>query len=153
MRNFLCAFERIFLGIPSECVAEILQAPQDLHAMIETNPNRGEVFLSLPRLFCRADVPAPHGIRLKPLAYPETQVRALQEYTKLEVPRIVLVTPAVETEADIPPEAIRELPGVIGLLGRLSFLRGVSFTGTKMTAFIDPVLLVSRFIECEARGL
>ncbi|MDR2797495.1 MAG: hypothetical protein LBB80_04060 [Treponema sp.] len=152
MRNFLCAFESIFLGIPSECVVEILQVSQDLHTMIETNPNRGEVFFSLPRLLCRADLPAPHGIRLKPLAYPKTRVRALQEYTGLEVPRIVLVTPAVEREVDIPHEAIRELPGFIGLPG-LSFLRGVSFTDVRMTAFIDPVLLVSRFLEQGDRGL
>ncbi|MDR0722010.1 MAG: hypothetical protein LBF75_04330 [Treponema sp.] len=153
MRNFLCTFERIFLGIPSECVAEILQVSQDMHAMIETNPNKGVVFCSIPRLFGRADLPAPHGIRLKPLAYPKTRMRALQEYAGFEVPRIVLVTPAVETEVDIPHEAIQELPGFIGRQGRLSFLRGVSFTGAKMTAFIDPVLLVSRFLDQRGGGV
>ncbi|MDR2392750.1 MAG: hypothetical protein LBD93_01105 [Treponema sp.] len=150
MKIFLCAFEGIFLGFPSACVAEILQVSRDLQAMIETNPNRGEVFFSLPRLFNRADLPAPHGIRLKPLVYSETLLSALQEYAGIEVPRIVLVTTAVETEVDIPHEAIRELPRFIGLPGKLSFLKGVSFTDTWMTAFIDPVVLVSRFLELGA---
>ncbi|MDR2633391.1 MAG: hypothetical protein LBC51_07185 [Treponema sp.] len=153
MRNFLCTFEGIFLGFPSECVAEIIQVFPDIHALIETKPDKGAVFLSLPRFFCRAAVPAPHGICLKPLAYPETSVGALREYTGLEAPRVVLVTTAVETEADIPPEAIRELPAFIGLPGRLPFLKGVSFTGMRMTAFIDPVLLVSQFLRHRDRGL
>ncbi|MDR3114338.1 MAG: hypothetical protein LBU25_02325 [Treponema sp.] len=152
MKNFLCAFERIFLGIPSECVAELLQVSQAMHTMIETNPSRGEVLFSLPRLLGRAELPAPHGIRLKPLDYPAMLVRALREYAGPEVPRIMLVTPAVETEVDIPHEAIQELPGFIGL-PRLSFFKGVSFSDARMTAFIDPVLLVSRFLEQGDRGL
>jgi hypothetical protein len=146
MRTFLCGFEGIFLGVPSEYVAEIIQVSGDMHAVIESHPIEGQVFFSLPRFFGRADLPAPHGIRLKPLVYPEAQVKVLRGYSETEVPGMVLVTPPVETEVDIPPEAIQQLPGFIRLPGSLPFLQGVSFTGATMTAFIDPVLLVSRIL-------
>ncbi|MDR1031475.1 MAG: hypothetical protein LBL76_11470 [Treponema sp.] len=152
MRTFLCGFEGIFLGVPSECVAEIIQVSGDMHAMIEGKPHKGQVFFSLPRFFCRADLPTPHGIRLKPLAYPEALVKVLGTYTGTEAPGVVLVTPPVETEVDIPPEAIQQLPDFLRLPGSLPFLRGVSFTGATMTAFIDPVLLISRILGSEAHG-
>jgi hypothetical protein len=146
MRTFLCGFEGIFLGVPSECVAEIVQVSEDMHAMIESNPHKGQVFFSVPRFFCRADLPTPHGIRLKPLAYSDALVKVLRSYTGTEAPGVVLATPPVETEEDILPEAILQLPDFLRLPGSLPFLRGVSFTGTTMTAFIDPVLLISRML-------
>ncbi|MDR2397621.1 MAG: hypothetical protein LBD74_02550 [Spirochaetaceae bacterium] len=147
MKFFLCTFDTISLGIPSEVVEEILQVPPELPGLIEMNPIHGDVFLSLPHLCRQGEMLAPHGIRLKPLDYPEGAMETLKAYTGIQSPRIILVTTVVETEVDVPDEAIRELPRFFGISGKLSFLKGLTFTDAKMLACIDPVLLVSRFID------
>ncbi|MDR1956171.1 MAG: hypothetical protein LBQ30_04880 [Treponema sp.] len=143
MKHFVCAFEDILLGIPVAVVAEIIQVPWKVQEMIAVNPPTGEVFCSLPWFFGRADLPAPHGVRFKPLAYPETLFRAINAYGGTEGSGIVIITTSIETELDIPDAAIRQLPG---FMGKLPFLKGVSFSGPTMTAFIDPVALVSRML-------
>ncbi|MDR3342777.1 MAG: hypothetical protein LBT14_08335 [Treponema sp.] len=141
MKFFLFVFEGIAFGMPMGCVAEFIQAPGNSGTLIGASV--GDVFFSIPHFFGKGAVPAPHGIVLKSFPCSQGVTEALRGYAGGEVRHIVLLTTPIEREIDIPDETIRQLPAFLGLPGKLPFLTGVSFTGTTMTAYIDPQALVS----------
>ncbi|MDR3172460.1 MAG: hypothetical protein LBU17_12720 [Treponema sp.] len=152
MKNFIFVFDHLAFGIPAACVAEFVQAPVVLDTLIEADSALGDIFCSIPHFFRKAAVAAPHGIVLKSLPYPEAVIEALHRYAGGKFHRILLLTTPIEREIEVPDETILQLPTFLSLPGKLPFLTGVSFSDTGMTAYLDPVLLVSRIIRDAGGG-
>jgi hypothetical protein len=162
MRYFLCSFDQFSLGVPEDAVAAIMIYPKTVTEMItreeELPPESptgdpsgspagslagrsGDVFFSLPHFFELADKTVRHGIVLK---------------AGEEGPRQVLLVRTVEREADIAPEDMYPLPQLLTAPGKEPFLKGISFAGQTMIAFIEPAALIARILQArmpEERGL
>jgi hypothetical protein len=115
MKFFMCALDTMVLGIPSAAAVRIIPAPRTQDVLCELEGD--DLFISLPVLFGKNSVPAPHGVILKG-----------QKQTILLVPRI-------ETDIDIPDEKIQTLPALIG--ERLSWLNGAYFTKSALVLLLD----------------
>ncbi|MDR2314072.1 MAG: hypothetical protein LBE02_06015 [Spirochaetaceae bacterium] len=117
MKCFICSLDGITLGIPSEPIAQIISAPR-----IQNSPfasENGQEYISLPALFQKESVPAPHGIRLK---------------DRIGRKPLILLVPRIDTDLEIPEEKIHPLPGLIEK--KLPCFSGIFFTEK------DPVLVV-----------
>jgi len=109
MKYFICALEnkKINLGISAKHTQRIIQAAK-IQA-VEYEAESKEIFVSLPALLQQKNTDAPHGIVLK------------TEHKK----RIVLLTPRIDIDLEIPEENISRLPDAfVGLYG---YFRGVCF--------------------------
>jgi hypothetical protein len=121
MKYFMCVLDGMVLGIPSAAVARIIPAPRTQDVLCEIQ--EGELFISLPILFDKNSVTAPHGI-------------ILREGKK----QTILLAPRIETDIDIPEEKIETLPALIG--ERLSWLNGAYFTKSTLVLLLDTVNLL-----------
>ena len=108
MKYFLCAFNTIYLGILSERTERVISVSRKQSCVYETEGN--DAFISLPHLFERADLPAPHGIILK---------------AKNEEKKTILLAPPLDIDLEIPEEDIFSVPKVLG--GKLLYFRGACF--------------------------
>lgn len=176
MRYFLCSFDQFSLGVPEDAVAAIMIYPKTVTEMItreeelppesptggpEGSPagslagRSGDVFFSLPHFFELADKTVRHGIVLKAGMGPEGGRTGLEAAGE-EGPRQVLLVRTVEREADIAPEDMYPLPQLLTAPGKEPFLKGISFAGQTMIAFIEPAALIARILQArmpEERGL
>ena len=100
MKYFICALDtssgRFNLGIPAEQTERIVSVTRTQDVICETENQ--ETFISLPALLRQKDKAAPHGVVLKQ--------RAGQAPDK----KIILLTPKIDVELEIPEENIRGLP-------------------------------------------
>ena len=122
MKYFICALDKINLGIPSEQTERIISVNRIQTAVYETED--GEAFISLPALLKQGGIAAPHGLILK------TGERRPK--------KIILLAPKIDIELEIPEETIRRLPEAFA--GALEFFTGVCFAGSdeNMVLILDP---------------
>ena len=119
MRCFICTFEMIRFGIPAECTEKIIQLSRTQNSLHETIDN--DVLVSLPSLF-RQDFTTLHGLVLK--------------LSILEGKKIILLTPKIEKEIEIPEGSIYGLPDIFS--GPFIFFRGVFFSNENPVFIINP---------------
>ena len=108
MKYFLCAFNEIFLGIPSEHVERIITVFRTQSSVCETEDQT--VYISLPLLFGNPKHPAPHGIVLK---------------SANEERKTVLLAPPLDIDLEIPEEDLYTVPETFSEL--LRYCRGACF--------------------------
>ena len=113
MKYFLCAFDRIFLAIPSDCAERIIPVSEIPLPPIEDGSSgvgKRELLISLPHLFGRPEFPAPHGIVLK---------------SEIARKKAILLVPPIDVDIDIAQNEIHSIPISIGRV--LSFCEGIFF--------------------------
>jgi len=126
VRYFVCAVEKVSLAIPADQIERIIPAARVQTRVYETEND--EAFISVPALLKQADLAAPHGLVLKS--------GSAGSGTK-----IILLTPKIDTDLEIPEESIRGLPGVF--TGVFSFFSGAYFNGgPNVILILDPRKLV-----------
>ena len=108
MKYFLCALNAVYLGIPSECTERVISVTRDQSSVCEAEGQN--TFISLPILFGRADLTAPHGIVLKSVN---------------EERKTVLLVPPVDIDIEIPEENIHSVPKAFSEL--LRYCKGSCF--------------------------
>ena len=127
MKYFICALDKMFIGIPAQQTERIISVTRKQDAPRETENN--EVFISLPALLKQKETTAPHGIVLK---HTESQPP--------DAPRTTLLTPKIDAELEIPNEEIRGLPEVLG--GSYRYFRGAYCNGQKVILILNPEKLL-----------
>ncbi|MDR2072624.1 MAG: hypothetical protein LBP60_04225 [Spirochaetaceae bacterium] len=118
MKCFICSLDEITLGIPSKPIAQIISAPRVQDALFASE--NGEGYISLPVLFQKESVPAPHGIRLKDRGNGGS---------------LVLLVPRIDTDMEIPEEEIRSLPDLVEK--KLPCFSGVFFSEKGPVLVVD----------------
>jgi hypothetical protein len=127
VKFFICALEEMVLGIPSKETARIIPAPHTQTTLYESEQE--DLFFSLPVLFRKDSVPAPHGIVLK------------KKYNDLpNEKRLILLVPRIETDLDISEGEIRLLPALIR--EKLSCLGGACFNNGNLVLLLDTENLI-----------
>ena len=111
MKYFICTFGQICLGFPAQQTARIIQIDRMQRNICETSGR--ETFISLPALLRENDTSAPYGLVLK-----SSDAAAGCE--------VILLTPKIDIELDIPQERISRLPDVYA--GVFSFFSGAFFS-------------------------
>jgi hypothetical protein len=118
LRYFICALDKINLGIPAEQTERIIQVTRTQDIICKTENQ--EVFISLPALFQQKDSgSAPHGVVLKSNSAVKT----------------VLLTPRIDVELEIPEEGIHSLPK--SLAGAFRNFRGAYCTDQNVILILD----------------
>jgi hypothetical protein len=150
VRFFVCSLEGFSLGIPADKTGRVIAAPRSQRALYETE--NGEAFVSIPALFQKGGLPAPHGIVLKreTAGNGEETSGGGEEGTGGVPGRRVLLVPQIGVDLDIPPGDIKSPPGLIGEC--LPYFRGVYFTGKDMILLLDPDVLWERVRSVSPRG-
>ena len=121
MQHFICAFEAIKFGIPAEITGQIIQLSRMQNSVCETTDTDSEVYISLPALFRKAST-TPHGMVLK--------IKLSEEK------KIILLTPQIEKDMDIPDNYVHGLPKVFS--GPFTFFKGVFFDDKNPVFIVDP---------------
>jgi hypothetical protein len=124
MKYFVCTLGgagEILLGFPSVLAAEFIALRRSQSALFERD--KSECFFSMPVLFGKPAVPTVHGIVLK----------GCRE-------RTIALAPRIDTDMDIPEEAVHPLPALIG--DTLPFVRGVAFIGDALILLVNPDTLL-----------
>ena len=134
MKYFICALDKINIGIPSERTERIIPVTRIQTAIYEVN-NENETqmaYISLPLLFQQKNYDAPHGLILKPADATKTQ-------------KTVLLTPRIDIEVEIPEEEIQRLPEA--LEGLLKYFMGAHFTGENLTLILNTIKLTEVYCD------
>jgi hypothetical protein len=108
MKYFLCAFDAVYLGIQSNRVERVVSVSATQAHGDSTEEN--DTHISLPPLLGRADLPAPHGIILKPQS---------------DKRKITLLAPPLDIDVEIPDESVFAVPHA--LKDFLRYLSGACF--------------------------
>ena len=124
MRYFICALDKINLGIPTEQTERIIQVTRVQTAEYETENQ--ETFISLPVLFKQKDSSAPHGLVLK--------------LSSSAAVKTVLLTPKIDIDMEIPEESIHQLPDAFA--GVFRYVRGACFNNKNLILIISPEKLM-----------
>jgi len=126
MRYFICSFDSFNLirfGIPAELTGKIMQLSRVQNSFCETAGS--EIFISLPVLF-RQKIIDPHGLVLK--------------LTVTGDRKIILLTPKIEKEMEIPNDKVHGLPEVLS--GPFVYFKGVFFSNENPVLIICPEKLM-----------
>ena len=126
MKYFICSFGALNLGLPSEQTEKIISVDRIQADVYETAER--ETFISLPALLRQKDTASPHGLVLKSLNAGDFAAGA-----------VILLTPKIDVELDIPKEKITGLPQVF--TGVFSFFSGACFLDSA-AGRCDLVLLI-----------
>ena len=118
MRVFLCAFAGFSVAIPMDSVLSLMLYTRRTSKTVEYNPQNGNAYVSLPRLFRRPLEDIRHGIILK---------NNNDDFNQTAKNKIILLTTNVECEAEIPPKQIYPLPGVFRPFRFSAFFNGIFF--------------------------
>jgi chemotaxis signal transduction protein len=135
MRFFICAVDEIILALPVDFVARIISVSRSGNVLAESDG--GDVYLSLPLVFKKGEIPVHHGIVLK-------HGELLTAFKQKPPAGVILSTPRIETDMDIPDGDIRSLPTFMGQSDMLPYLSGAVFTGTTMILIVDIELLLKK---------
>ena len=130
MRYFICALDKINLGIPAERTERIIPVTRMQTTVFETDNDNREAFISLPMLFLQNDSVTPHGAVLKANDGTET-------------PKTVLLTPRIDIDLEIPEEDIHGLPEAF--VGFFRYFRGVYFTEDKIILILNIKKLMEKY--------
>ena len=136
MKYFVCAFDSILLGIPTEQTQRIIPVTRKQTSAFETDS--GEAFISIPALLNRKEVSekdaAVHGLVLK---------SGLNGGNCPE--KITLLLPKIDIDIEIPEENIHRLPAVFS--GSFSFFKGACFTenSNKIIFILDTEKLIDKY--------
>ena len=130
MKYFICALDKINLGIPAEQTERIIQVTRVQGAVYETENQ--EVFVSLPVLLRQKDSSAPHGVVLKSNTGESSAVKT------------VLLTPRIDVELEIPEENIHSLPEALG--GLFKYFRGAYCTDQNVILILNPQKLIESML-------
>ena len=134
MKYFLCAFDTIYLGLPSECTERVISVARTQSTACERD--KQDIYISLPVLFGRADLSTPHGIVLK---------------TKNEENKTILLVPPLDIDLEIPEEKIFSVPRSFGEV--LRYCNGACFMkgeqGERLIFIIDAKRIIEDY-KCEA---
>jgi hypothetical protein len=122
LKYFICALDKINVGIPAGQTERIIQVTRVQCAVRETENQ--EVFISLPVLFQQKDNAAPHGLVLK------------SDNTEQSGFKTVLMTPPIDAELEIPEDDIYNLPKALS--GVFKFFRGAYCTDQNVILILDP---------------
>ena len=128
MKYFICALDKIQIAILAHKTERIIQSPRIMSTVFETqtiNDGEMEVFVSLPKLFLLHDTAAPHTFVLKTCLMPSSDLKV----------KILLLTPRIENEIDIPEETIQQLPQALADLHGYS--KGIYFSNQTMTIILN----------------
>ena len=123
MRCFICTFNMIKFGIPADAAKQIIQFSRVQNSMIEKENN--EVFISIPALFKQYSEEY-HGLILK--------------MDVSEVKKIILLTPKIEMEIEIPDNSIHSLPKLFS--GPFIYFNGVFFNDNNPVFIINTEKLI-----------
>jgi len=119
MRYFVCAFGMIRFGIPAESTEQIIPLSRTQTSLYETADSN--VYVSLSALF-KQNFATPHGLVLK-----------------LSVSggrKIILLTPKIEKDMEIPDDNVHGLPQVFS--GPFIFFKGAFFDGGNPVFILNP---------------
>jgi hypothetical protein len=146
MRVFLIFFDTVELCIPISCAAEIQFAKKTPRKTAEADNETGDILFSLPAFFKKEQLPS-YGIVLKHQNFSVETRDALRQYAGGDFSRVLLLTPPIEKEEDIPDGEIKPLPGFVVLPGKLPFFAGAVFTENKIRVIIKPESLVLSILQ------
>ena len=135
MKYFLCAFDTIYLGLPSERTERIISVSKIQSSVYETDEQN--TFISLPLLFRYSVLPAPHGIVLK---------------SEEEEKKIILLVPPLDIDLEIPEKDIYSVPKAFS--GILHFIKGVCFINRDQEDRLIFILDIEKLIKdykCKTR--
>jgi len=135
MKYFICALDRMNIGVPAERTERIIPVARAQTALLETEGEAGNqnVFISLPVLFKQKDPAAPHGVVLKNT---EPQTSAANPG------KTILLTPRIDIDLEIPEENIHGLPGAFA--GLLGCFRGGCFNDQNLILILNPEKIMER---------
>jgi hypothetical protein len=123
LKYFVCALDKINLGLPAEQTERIISVTRVQSAARETNDQ--EVSISLPVLFQQKDTAAPHGVVLK---------------SETSAVKTILLVPRIDAELEIPEENIHSLPEALS--GLFKNFKGAYCTGQNVILILDPEKLL-----------
>lgn len=141
MRVFLCAFRGFLLAVPIDAVSSLMLCPGEAaEAVFEGE--RGNRCFSLPRLLNLPGELVRHGIVLKNAGGDGDGDGGEPEN------RNILLTTAVDREADIPGDTIYPLPGAAARMAGTALFSGIRFIalpegGEAMVLVLDCDFLVN----------
>jgi len=115
----------IRFGIPAEYTEKIIQLSREQNSIFETADNN--IFVSLPALF-RQSYSTLHGLIMK-LSDSKNQ-------------KIILLTPKIEKEIEIPDGCIHRLPDMFS--GPFVFFMGVFFSDENPVFIFNPEKITGR---------
>ena len=130
MKYFLCAFGDMYLGIPSALTERVVSAARTASAVFESDGS--DVYISLPVLFGRADIPSPHGLVLK---------------SSVNDKKVTLLAPSLDIDLEIPDEEIFSVPKVLS--GVMRYCKGTGFvkrnSQTRFVLILDSEKLTEQY--------
>ena len=129
MKYFICALGRASLGFPAGQTERIIPVTREQTIVREIT--EGETFISIPALFRLPGIPAPHGLVLK---IPGAVLPG----------RIILLTPKIDIDVEIPDEKIKKLPG--SFAGVYSLVNGACFMDQGMILLLDSIKLAEKLL-------
>jgi len=130
LKYFVCAIDKINIGIPAEQTERIISVTRVQNAVYE-NENQ-EVFISLTALLQQKDSAAPHGVILKSNAGESAA-------------KIVLLTTRIDVELEIPEEDIHSLPKAMG--GLFRYFRGAYCGDQSVILILNPEKLMDVYCD------
>jgi chemotaxis signal transduction protein len=110
VKYFLCAFDAVYLGIQANRVERVISISVSATQAQGGSAGENDAHIHLPSLLGRGDLPAPHGIVLKPLSGKR---------------KITLLAPPLDIDVEIPDESVFAVPHA--LKGFLRYLSGACF--------------------------
>jgi len=125
MRYFICALEKINLGIPAEQTERIIPVSRAQTSVYETGEQGA--FISLPALFQQEDTAVFHGLVLKNRG---------EDSTANALGKTILLMPKIDIDMEIPEDAIHRLPETF--VGVFSFFSGAYFDGENPILILNP---------------
>jgi len=135
VKYFICAFGNNLLGIPAEHTQRVIPVTRVQECVFIADNE--EAFISIPALFQKKDAArvqeTPHGLVLK------------DSFRINNWPgKIILLSPKIDIDLEIPEEKIRKLPEVFA--GVFAFFRGACFQedSGKMILILDLEKLLSK---------
>jgi hypothetical protein len=129
LKYFVCALDKINVGIPAERTERIISVTRTQGAVRETEDQ--QIFISLPVLFRQKNSGAeatPHGVVFKSNAGETSAVKT------------VLLAPRIDAEVEIPEEDVHSLPQA--MTGAYRIFRGAYCTDANVTLILSPEKLM-----------
>ena len=162
MRVFLCAFRGFYTAIPIDAVVSLILHGDGAARTVEHNEETGTTFFSLPHLFSvsgRDMECIQHGIILKGCGGENGADTGSKHGENGTVNnKNILLTTAVEREAEIPNTEIYPLPEIVRGMRGPALFNGIQFTrrpaegAAPMVLFLDPVRTIRFMTESSGGG-
>ena len=145
MKYFICALDKVSVGIPAEQTERIIPLAREQAGVYETESQppgtdeagTKEAFISLPALL-HDNTPARHGLVLKSAG----EASASRANIKT-----ILLSPKIDIDIEIPDESIHRLPeafaGIFSFFSGACFAPGINAPGTNDESGQNLILIVN----------